>query len=578
MDSVGKSEPLARRDRLLLTGFCLLLFGYSMVGGRPLTMHEGVLPQSSREMLADGDWIIPKSGGRPWLERPPLPQWITVTVATLVGRCDREWVVRLAPTLMGTYVVLLVAWMAAGWFGRAIGLMSGFVLATMFEFVSYAWLAEEDIFLCAIVTSAVALFAYLEFFRDGDRSTESRRFLGKRPWPVLAFFVVLGMTNLAKGLLFGTVMASVSIAAFLVWNGELGRIARYAWLWGWLAFAAVSIAWPVAAYLRYPDVLDLWLFDHLGRLNGAYTAITEPWWHYLATLPEQTAPWTLFALLGLGLTARAAFRGRRSPERFLWCWGVVTVVVFSLPSGKHHHYLVQCLAPWGILAAIGVVRAWDQIRRRRLARGVLLAGPLVVGILVAVPLWFLATRFAGFTLTPLALGVGAIGCAAGFSWALQRKDGRLAAGAVLAGVVGVYGWIHTAVLPQLDQCRQDTVFLEQVPGITRPDLPLLANADLGTMDLFRILFYLDENVLALHDLSFLVDERIRGDEAYVITRQRDESTLREVGEPTMLLRSEHTRRERAPSDRLTLYHLRYYDDVARGPVRRRISPMEAMNR
>jgi 4-amino-4-deoxy-L-arabinose transferase-like glycosyltransferase len=71
---------LSRQDFLGLALCCLAFFGFSLVGGRPLTMHEGVLPQSAREMARDHDWVVPKNGGRPWLESPPLPQWCTVAI------------------------------------------------------------------------------------------------------------------------------------------------------------------------------------------------------------------------------------------------------------------------------------------------------------------------------------------------------------------------------------------------------------------------------------------------------------------------------------------------------------------
>jgi len=180
-----------------------------MVGGRPLTMHEAVLPQSACEMVADGDWVIPKSGGRPWLERPPLPRWITVGTAAVAGTCAKEWVVRLAPVVIATGVVLLLARIAAGWFGRNIGLLSGFLLATMFEFTGYAWLAEADIFLCGIVTATIAIFIHLEFFHKPPPGAPPRIW-GRRSILVLLFFVLLGMTNLAKSLPFGTVMTDNS--------------------------------------------------------------------------------------------------------------------------------------------------------------------------------------------------------------------------------------------------------------------------------------------------------------------------------------------------------------------------------
>ncbi len=63
-------DTLWSRDYLLLTLFCAVLFGTALVGGRYLTMHEAVLPQSAKEMYATGEWIVPTSAGRPWLERP----------------------------------------------------------------------------------------------------------------------------------------------------------------------------------------------------------------------------------------------------------------------------------------------------------------------------------------------------------------------------------------------------------------------------------------------------------------------------------------------------------------------------
>jgi len=112
-------EQLRRMDLLLLALFCLLLFGYSMFSGRPLSLHEGRLPELSREMMRSHDWLIPRSGGRPWLERPPLPHWMTITVSAVFGqKCDSVWVVRLPAALAGTLVVLLTAWIAARWHGR----------------------------------------------------------------------------------------------------------------------------------------------------------------------------------------------------------------------------------------------------------------------------------------------------------------------------------------------------------------------------------------------------------------------------------------------------------------------------
>ena len=56
----------------------------------------------------------------------------------------------LNPSLMlGSVIVLLTAWMASGWFGRSVGLTSGFILATMDEMWAYSSLAEDDVYLAS---------------------------------------------------------------------------------------------------------------------------------------------------------------------------------------------------------------------------------------------------------------------------------------------------------------------------------------------------------------------------------------------------------------------------------------------
>ncbi|MFM8582339.1 MAG: ArnT family glycosyltransferase, partial [Planctomycetaceae bacterium] len=293
MDDRNGATRLGRWETALLLTYCLLFFGLSLVGGRPLTMHEGVLPETSREMSLDHDWIIPKNGGRPWMENPPLPQWITVAIGACFGGCDRVWTTRIGPALAATLAVWLTARMATRWFGRGVGLLAGLVLATTYEFTQYAWLAEDEIFLCALCTLAIDAFVSLEFGANGQIASGGFQPFGWRPAAFLWLYVAVGLTNLAKGLMFGPVMVGVPMAGYLLWNRDWRRISHYLWAWGFLTFAVIMLAWPIAAMWRLPDVVDLWHYDHVGRLDGSYVDLTEPWWYYLKVLPTNLAPWTL---------------------------------------------------------------------------------------------------------------------------------------------------------------------------------------------------------------------------------------------------------------------------------------------
>jgi 4-amino-4-deoxy-L-arabinose transferase-like glycosyltransferase len=403
---------------------------------------------------------------------------------------------------------------------------------------------------------------------------ESISFAGKRSWLVLAFFVLFGMTNLAKGLIFGTLMVAVPIGCFLLWNLNLRAILRYVWLWGWLAFALVALAWPLAIYRHYPDVLELWASDYVGRLNQGF--IREPVWYYAATLPWVMLPWTLPALIGLWLTGRDAFKQRNSPERFLWCWAVLTPIIFSIPQGKHHHYLLQCLAPWAVLGTLGAVRIWQAI----VQAPAWLRNPTLSLLTVAMPidiaLALLRHRVAGpawvlpvlLVLTPVAVFM--------LHWGLTRPNGRTALVTVGGLLVGLYCLLYSYKTHYLDRYEDDTAFVLEAREMV-PD-KILVNYDDHTLEGFRILFYLRHDAALLHNFTYLLDQHITQREVYIIARGKHEELLAQLGSARVLLQSKHTRGESWPGDRWTLFALRFRDDLTRLPADQYIRPMQASGR
>ncbi len=551
-------------------------------------MHEAVLPQSAREMLHDGDWLVPKRAGSPWLENPPFPQWVTVSLAAPFGRCDTESIARLGAVLMGFVTVFLVAWMASVWFGRTTGLLAGFVMATTAQFTRYSWLAEDEIFLCALVAVAVAIFVKLEF--DSPESAESmpeapgftgwlRSFFGTRGWWVLGLFVALGMTNLAKGFFFGTGMAVIPMAGYLLLQGNLSRIRRYVWLWGWLAFLVVGAAWPLAVLARHPDAWQVWFTDLGGRLTGGYQPSVEPLWYYPQHLLWMLAPWTPLALLGLGITAKTARSEKNSPERFLWCWAILVPVVFSIPQGKNHHYLLHALAPWAILGTLGMLRFHEWARNAP----ALIRSPwscaLVFGPLFALPIllfrdhifgpawlpWFLAA------LCPVLLWI--------WNWGLQHPSRIVSARVVFLMVGACYCTINWAAGHYADKHRYDVAFLKSVQGQCTENVPLLVDLDIDALRAFLCLFYLPEEVHTLHNLSFLKDDQLNPGEVYLLTRQKKIEEVPELSRWRVIGQSELTGGESSPEDRLTLFRCTFDKKRHRASAQGvRISPMQSMFR
>jgi 4-amino-4-deoxy-L-arabinose transferase-like glycosyltransferase len=552
--------------------FALALFGIVLSVGGPLTLHEGVLSQTTKAMLADHDWTVPHFGVAPWLERPPLPQWISCAIAAILG--TDEWVLRLGPALAASITVLLTMWLAGRLFGRATGILSGLILATMYNFTRYATLAEADMFLAPIVAATLCVFAYLEILRPASESAkDSVNFLGRRPWLVALFFGLLGATNLAKGLVFGTVMALAPIGTFLLWNFSWRRIGRYTWLWGWLIFALVGGAWPALVLQRYPDAPELWAYDLFGRLNGHY--LEEPRWYYFGCLLWVMLPWTVPAVIGLALTWTKLWRQGEAKERLVLCWAWMPPLVFSLAQGKHHHYMIHFLAPWAILATHGILWIWQKA-----VSGAAKWWPVPIGLSIGADclIGFLGRDVPGPSWLVPALLLVAPAVLTSWWYFAKHPILRVSATGTMALVFVVYcaGFAYKG--EYLHRSLYDTAFLHQVRERLSPEDALLVYVGEDSLEGLRVQYYLGKPLFFLHNISFIHDQRILSADVFLVARYRSLEEIEKYGRATTMLQCEKSRREESAADRWTLFRLHLRDDLERKNADVRISPMQAIYR
>jgi 4-amino-4-deoxy-L-arabinose transferase-like glycosyltransferase len=559
---------MRRWDYLLLVGFVALVAATPLTLDRILGNHETVHAQNLREMLADGDWLIPHYGGRPWLERPPLPFWISMPVISLLG--DSSRVFRLVSVLVGLVTVLLTGWMAGLFYGRAAGLLAGCILATMYEFVRYTHAPESDIFVCSLVAIGLALFAHLEFQRRPD---PRGHFLGARPWALVAFFVVLGLGNLVKGLYFADMHILVPVAAFLLFApARWEHIKRYVWLPGWVAFLVAAGFWAGLAYWRQPDIVDLWASDYLGRIKGGY--MREPWWYYGPHLLLNLLPWTPLAFVGLGATASKAWNEPRSAERFLWCWALGPVLVLSIPQGKHHHYLLSVCAPWAILAALGAVQVREWLLTQKWLHRAALPGALVSAtIFVVVLLGFTLPPFGPWLVPTLVVAPVVV-----FTlwWASVQRDARLGLGTCVALAALVFAAKEYVDWKLAAGYRNDLALIEQAKRQVPADQRVLVLDNWGPLDASWSLYYLQERAQLLHNATFLRQAEQR--EVYVLSRPWQLPEMEALGRVQVVRQSERSRNEKQPEFRLTLYRVTLHEHVALHRDRAYISPMQATGR
>ena len=445
--AAGPGTRLKRTHLACLIGLAALALLPGLGGSARLTYHEAFVAQGAREILDSGQWMFPTIGGLPWLEKPPLPWWLTATFGRIAGGVD-ETVARLPSALAAMGLVLGIAVMAARHYGPAIGLLAGAIQATTAWTVLRGRLAEADVLLaCMITWSIVAFDEILRITTEmrppltppsqggeqhvaepgGNLNSANRDFAsppgGSAPrWRRARwiFFALLGAMSLVKGIGFGAVIVLSIVAGMLLWQRDRITLRRLMFPAGWLLATLLALTWPLLMIARHGGgALALWAMHVTDRLSGPRgngPFASEPWWEYVPTLLAQALPWTPLAVAGsarslrraLSRLAPVAHLGElRSPahlpavvvtgDRLLWVWTVAPLGLLALATVKNAHYAIPAQIPWSIWAALALARLGEWLRRRGWNRAALRhaawSGFAAMALVYGLGLWLLAPGF-----------------------------------------------------------------------------------------------------------------------------------------------------------------------------------------
>jgi 4-amino-4-deoxy-L-arabinose transferase-like glycosyltransferase len=528
----------------LLTLIPLILYTFNLGGARALTQHEIFVAGPAKQMMQQQDWLLPRIGDQLWLEKPPLPHWLAAVSSWIAGGFS-EASVRLPSALAGVGVVLLVAGLMAKLFGTTIGWLSGIVQACSMYMLAYARLAEADMLLLLMTMTAIVVFIHLQHLPE--ECTPRRR----RLW-LWSFWALIGLTNLAKGMLFGAGLTLITCIGWLIVSRDWRNLRQ---LWspvGFILAAGIALAWPVGVFLEEPAALELWTAHLFGRAAGNI-GYTKPFWYYLTTWPTQLLPWTPLLFMGAGASLRRAGRDGKSPDRFIWWWAGCQLCLLSLSGGKHHHYLIYALPAMSPVIAMGLLRSGEITMARgrwTLNWGKFLCGGVAPAVVIA---GGVAGIYAGefrsdvWALSAI-LAAGCLGFGLFTIRGLPVPTFACFLTAVLLANLYVQGW----VMPRRDPSADDKRFLIAVDRELPPDVRVIA---VGEPEIARHIFYMTrqiDGVWNAGDIGNLLDGE---DVFFAITRQRNRAALQQFGRTTKMKQSQHTRRETVDDDRYTLYRV-----------------------
>jgi 4-amino-4-deoxy-L-arabinose transferase-like glycosyltransferase len=389
---------------------------FALLGARPLyNPDEGRYAQIPAEMLASGDYTLPRLDGMVYLEKPPLQYWATALSLRVFGHT--EWAARLVTAGSAVLALLFVYLLGRRLWSAERGLIAASMTGSMLLYVTMGQLTTLDMSLSCWLTIAIAAFCLgqAERERAPDRT---------RTW-MLVCWAAMAAATLTKGLI-GIVLPGAVLVLYTALQRDAAAW-RHLHLGKGLALYVILVApWCLAVERAHPGALDfLVIHEHFQRYLTKVHDRFKPWWYFLMILAAGSLPWLPQAARSLLLGWRpTAPRGRFDGPRVLWVSAAFTLFFFSLSDSKLAPYIVPVLAPLSLLAAGGGSAALKDLR---LAAGLQLV--LGVAIAIALPMYGQRTLGADATwtramLTPYAWMVAAL-LAGGGTLALRQSRSGL---------------------------------------------------------------------------------------------------------------------------------------------------------
>jgi 4-amino-4-deoxy-L-arabinose transferase-like glycosyltransferase len=375
---------------LVMAIAAILLF--SRLGMPLLEPEEARYAEIPREMLADGQWLVPHLNGQPYLDKPPLLYWAVMASYSVFGVHD--WAARLVPAFAALFTVAV----CYGWASRTVGtrsaLLGALVLCLSAKFIYMGRLLTMNAPLALATTATLAL---MHLAMTNDHPTR-RRYL------LFAAGIACGLGLLIKG-----PVALALVVPPVVLVSRLDPRFHRPGISGWSIFLIttllVSVPWYVALAIVQPGAAGhfLWYhnvvrfvqpFDHQG-----------PVWLYLPGFLLGTMPWALLAIPAVRwLFSRSGHAAERRPAAlgvflvaFIWM-----LAFFSLAGSKRPGYLVPVFPP--LAMAIGcfvnatlpretLAGVWASLARHRtrMAYGVASAA-LALGMIAGIGMLIVGTK------------------------------------------------------------------------------------------------------------------------------------------------------------------------------------------
>lgn len=340
-----------------VTLIVLAIYG-SRLDVQPLIGEETRWATAAREMLATGDWIVPRQQGRVFPERPPMTVWAIAVTGWLRGDVD-PLAIRIPSIFAITLTSLLIFGYTRAFASTTAATVAAIAYGTMGQVLQIGRQGESEALFTLLVGSSLLLW-HLGYMRVW------------RPVAVWCIgFAFAALAALVKGPQAPVYFVAIT-AAYLVVRGNSRYLFNWQFVVGATIFAAIVAAWQIPFYLAtdWATVVATWAGLAGDRIRFSGVVV------HAATFPIETfvclLPWSPILVALAKRETRKLLADQRPVTTFLFTSLAVAYPTVWFAAGARGRYFMPLYPFVAVLiglvvercasAAIGSFprRAWHQ--------------------------------------------------------------------------------------------------------------------------------------------------------------------------------------------------------------------------
>jgi 4-amino-4-deoxy-L-arabinose transferase-like glycosyltransferase len=376
--SLTRQTDRSARDVLHFLGWGVLAFTvlFWRLGAASFwDPDEAHYAETTRELIASGDWLTPYYNDEPFFDKPILFYLLQAVPMALLG--PTETAARAVPALAALAIVVVTWWLGRTLVSHEVGFVAAVLLTANPALFALARYAIVDTVFTALLFGGVSLITVAV--------------LKGRPRFEYGGYVLIGLAVLTKGPLALALSGLTFLVALSISADARRRLLSLRVTTGTIIVLAIAAPWFVVMLERHGRLFvdGYFLKENLLLFSSEQYAGQPPWWFYLEILPFAMLPWTGLIVGRLYDDVRDAWRRRRldTLEILLWLWVAIIVAFFSLSQFKIDHYIFPTAPALCLLGA----RAWSDLRTKHPRErpgawvGSLTVGPILIvaGVVLA---------------------------------------------------------------------------------------------------------------------------------------------------------------------------------------------------